>query len=189
MTISTRLRALALMPLAALAVHEVRFAAAPADQAGGHGYLELAAPAAGILCALVVAELVFRLARADRERPRRSGLRWMRLWLVAATGLLAAYGAQELIEAAMCACRPVGGAAVLGAGGWAALPAAMAIGGLLAIALRGAEAVVTRARAHTRPRRRTAPVLHPPAVAIRLRPAPLASAAAGRAPPRLATVT
>jgi hypothetical protein len=189
LTVSPHLRALALMPLAALAVHEVRFALAPATASGGHGYLELVAAAAGILCALVVAELVFRVSRRGATPSERAGLRWVRLWLLATAGLLAVYAGQELIETAMCGCRPAGAAAVVGGGGWLALPAALAVGGLLALALRGAEAVVARAAGRARPRRRvTAPSAPTPVFAIRLRPAPLASAAAGRAPPGLAPV-
>jgi hypothetical protein len=189
MNVSVRLRALALLPLAALAVHELRFALAPGASSGGHGYLDLVAPAAGFLCALVAAELVARVARGRAgmgQRPRQS---WLGLWLVVAAGLIAAYVGQELIEGALCGCRPAGPVAVLGAGGWVALPAALAIGGLLALALRGAEAVVARVAPRARPRRR--PVAHASrlaAVAKRLRPAPLASAAAGRAPPRFAPV-
>jgi hypothetical protein len=82
---------------------------------------------------------------------------------------------------------------VLGGGGWWALPAALAVGGLLALALR-AGAVVGNALAElvplrlrlSRPRRETRRAR--PAMPQLVAPAPLARAAAGRAPPRGAVV-
>ena len=70
--ISLRARAAALLPLAALGVHDLRYRLAYGGDAGhelarqGHAYLGIAKPLVGVLCALAAAEAVARLARAWR---------------------------------------------------------------------------------------------------------------------------
>ncbi|MDX6698216.1 MAG: hypothetical protein QOE65_1613 [Solirubrobacteraceae bacterium] len=187
--LSLRARAAALLPLAALAVHDgfYRLGEPHAGSGSGHGYLAGATALAGVLAALVVAALVARLAHAwrgvDAAEP---GVAWRRLWLVTTLGLLAVFALQECLEAA------VAGHAVAfaGSGAWVAVPLALAAGGLLTLVLRGARAVA--AAVAGRGARR--PVLRPSPRAGRLvaRPAPrpcappLALCAAGRAPPPFA---
>jgi hypothetical protein len=187
---------MALLPLAALAVHQLRYGLAfgadaqqrLADQ--GHAYLGSVEALAVVLCAVAAGAFLTRLAGAwcgngERRAPERFGL--LRLWLASALALAAIYTGQELLEGLLAAGHPPGVAGVLGHGGWLALPLSLAIGGGLALLLRGAQAVlalVRRAAARRRPRAAAAPSLR-----IRLatvaprRSAPLASAAAGRAPP------
>ena len=194
--ISLRSRAAALLPLAALAVHDLRYRLAYGGDAGhelarqGHAYLGIAKPLVGVLCALAAAEMVARLARAWRigDAAERNWSR-SRLWALATVALVAVFFGQELLEGAIFAGHPAGLAGVLGAGGWLALPLSFVAGGVLTLFLAGARAA---ARALTARHRRPASRLPfsggqrlPVAVAARRSP-PLASAAAGRAPPRVA---
>ena len=189
------------MPAAALLVHQLRYelafgADAPwALAAQGHAYLSSLTPWFVLLAALALGaslgSLAQRWARGDDacERagrsPRAAGLR---VWLLATLGLLAIYAGQELIEGALADGHAVGWAAVVGGGGWWALPAALVVGGAVALVLR-AGVVVAAALAEQRPRltlRAALRELHPPAPSAPLLVvrAPLACAAAGRAPPR-----
>jgi hypothetical protein len=191
--ISLRLRMAGLLPLGALAVHDLRYRLAYGADAGrqldhqGHAYLGLAKPLLGVLCALVAAELLARLARAWRlgEADERSWSRG-RLWAGGIVALVGVFGVQELIEGALFAGHPAGLTGVLGGGGWLALPLSLAVAGALTLLLAGARAVVNAVAA----RRRGLPEGRRPLGTRRLllsvslaRVAPLASAAAGRAPP------
>lgn len=201
------LRGAALMPAAALAVHQLRYrlafgAQAPRELAAeGHAYLATLAPWIALVAALAVGAALGRLARRwaapDAGRPGREARGALRVWLVAATALLVVYAAQELLEGALAAGHRGGLAGVLGAGGWWALPLALAAGGLLALALC-AERAAERALAARRPPLRLAPPparggepapAAPAAAPRRPLPAPLARAAAGRAPPPFAVAT
>jgi len=63
-------------------------------------------------------------------------------WLVASVALLAIYVSQETVEGLLSAGHPGGVAAVFGHGGLVAVPIALAIGGLIALAQRGAGVVL-----------------------------------------------
>ena len=196
--VSLRARAAALLPLAALAVHDLRYRLAYGGDAGhelvrhGHAYLGIAKPLVGVLFALIVAELLARLARAWRvgEVGERTWSRG-RLWLFATCALVAGFVGQELLEGAVFAGHPAGAAGVLGAGGWLALPLSLVAGGGLTLFLAGARAAARALTArHRRPAFRrpfSGGRRMPVAVAARRSP-PLASAAAGRAPPRVAAL-
>jgi hypothetical protein len=197
------LRGAALMPAAALLVHQLRYelafgADAPralAEQ--GHAYLSSLTPWLVLLAALALGAslgaLVQRWARDGVDDGEGHGARRMagvRLWLLASAGLSAIFAGQELLEGALAAGHAAGVAAVLGGGGWWALPAALLVGGLLTLALRAGAAVedalveLGRLRLRLRPHsRKAARLLRPTAPFLRA-PAPLARAAAGRAPPR-----
>jgi hypothetical protein len=193
------LRGAALMPAAALLVHQLRYelafgADAPRALAvQGHAYLSSLTPwvvlLAGLALGASLGALVQRWAdgRAVAAGPRATG---MRVWLLASAALFGIYAGQELLEGAFAGGHASGLAAVLGGGGWWALPAALLVGGLLALALRigvvAGEALARLARpmrlalrAALRELRRFVP--RGPALA---EPSPLARAAAGRAPPR-----
>lgn len=198
------LRGAALMPAAALLVHQLRYELAYGGDAAralgeqGHAYLSSLTPWLVLLAALGLGASLGALvqrwagggAAGARERqgaaPRRPGLR---LWLLASLVLLAIYAGQELLEGGFAAGHAAGLTAVVGGGGWWALPAALVVGGLLALALR-LGAAADAALVATRPLRLTLRgalrgrrVALPAAVA--LAPcAPLAWEAAGRAPPR-----
>jgi hypothetical protein len=173
------LRALLLVPLVAATVDQAR--ATLACGWSGQSCLETAGGGAlgafGVILliayALGVAVLVARLT------VRRAGLG--RRWLVAAAGLLAVCGGQALMAAAL------GDGGALG-GGWLELVALCgAAGGVVALALRAVRAGVALAGSFrpSAPRWRPAAVLLWTAAAplAGRAPSPLATAAAGRAPP------
>ncbi|HTG33007.1 MAG TPA: hypothetical protein VLB76_08755 [Thermoanaerobaculia bacterium] len=203
------LRGAALMPAAALLVHQLRYELAYRGDASralgeqGHAYLSSLTPWLVLLAALALGAslgaLVQRWAaggglragsRADVGAPRFAGAR---IWLLATLGLFAIYAGQELLEGAFAAGHASGVAAVVGSGGWWALPAAFAVGGALALLLRGG-VVVAEVLDDLAPLRLT---LRAALRTLRLRPAspelataaPLARAAAGRAPPRAVVPT
>ncbi len=69
--------------------------------------------------------------------------------------LLSLYCAQELTEGALAAGHAGGLAAVVGSGGWLALPLAIGVGGVLTLVLRAGDALVeliTGLRVRRRPR-------------------------------------
>jgi hypothetical protein len=188
----------ALLALGAIALHELRYLAAfgatgGADLRAGHGYLEslvplLAAVAVAALAVSVVAPAMLRLApslgREDCVTERAAGY---------AAALLAVHLAQELTEAALSTGHPASVAGTLGAGGWAVIPLAMALGAVAALArgwLHRAErrlvAVLARAALPRAPRRIGAPPPAPPrrplislgiGFGISRRPPPLARSA------------
>jgi hypothetical protein len=169
------LRALMLVPLLAVLVDQARvtLACAPGDQscleAAGQGPLGAAGVLVLVLYALVLAFGVGRLLlRQQRLLPR---------WLVGAAGIAAVCGGQALLAGT------IGDAGALG-GGWLELLAmCAAAGGVVALALRVAPAI--RSLRPSAPRLRPVAIFAvaaPTAVARRAL-APLATAAAGRAPP------
>jgi hypothetical protein len=173
------LRALLLVPLLAATVDQAR--ASLACGPGGESCLEAAGQssfgAAGVAVLMLYAvALAFGVGRLLLAR---SGP--LRRWLIGAAGLAAVCGGQALLVVA------VGDASALG-GGWLELLAMCgAAGGVIALALRAAPAAVALLRSlrPTAPRLRPVPILaHGAAapIARRLGP-PLATAAAGRAPP------
>jgi hypothetical protein len=200
-------RGAALMPAAALGVHQLRYelaygADAPRALAQqGHAYLSSLTPWIVLLAALAFGASLGALAQrwaggagedGSRAVSRRGAA--VRVWLLASAALFAIFAGQELLEGMLADGHAAGVAAVLGGGGWWALPAALLVGGLLALALRAGAVVEDvlaelaplrlrlrlRGRASARFLRPIAPLLHAPA--------PLARAAAGRAPPHGAAV-
>ena len=101
---------------------------------------------------------------------------------------LALYIGQELTEGLITAGHQLGPAAILGGGGLLALPASIAVGGLLALVVRGSRALVALL-VLLRGRRPRAVAARGRQVVVRRaslalpRLAPLAAAFAGRAPP------
>ncbi|HET6447970.1 MAG TPA: hypothetical protein VFG31_02585, partial [Conexibacter sp.] len=195
------LRGAALTPAAVLLVHQLRYelafgADAPralAEQ--GHAYLSSLTPWIVLLAALALGTSLGALAQrwgrasaAARGVRRRGGVR---VWLLASAALVAIFAGQELLEGWLAVGHAAGAAAVLGGGGWWALPAALLVGGLLTLALRAGTAVEdalgelmpVRLRLHARVR--VALGAPRPAAPTRRMTAPLAGAAAGRAPPRV----
>jgi hypothetical protein len=182
------LRVTALVTVAALALHELRYVIGygggshEALSSQGHAYLPFAGALAGALLAVAGAQLTARLLRARvDERPPRFGGAW--LW--ASIALVAIYAGQESIEGLVSAGHPDGLAALTAHGGLVALPLAVVLGGLVAAGLRTAgnavAAAVRRARRQLpRPRvRARRPRLQPVHVSAGV----LALCRAGRAPP------
>ena len=147
------MRGAALAPLAALAVHQLRYvlayrgAATEELAAQGHSYLHSLTPWIVLSCATAFGGFLSRLARARVTGRRGAPPSLIRLWLAAALGLLAIYASQELLEGFFATGHPEGVVGIFGGGGLWALPAAAFIGGLLALALRGAAALIARVAA------------------------------------------
>jgi hypothetical protein len=189
-------RGLVLMPAAALVVHQVRYSLAYGSQASteladqGHAYLSSLVPWIVVLVAIGLGRFVTRLAhalvtgRADwRARP------FLGLWGTTASGLIAIYVLQELLEGLFANGHPPGFAGVFGHGGWWSIPAAIAVSLATVVGLRLGQKLVKLATRSSRASRRltiTVTVLRPAALQAARR-TPLAFAAAGRAPPALRT--
>jgi len=191
------LRGAAAMPAAALAVHQLRYKLAYGAGAShalaeqGHAYLSSLVPWIVLLATLSAGATLGRFARrwAAGAGARSSGMAGVRVWLVASAALFAIYAGQELLEGLFASGHLGGLAAVLGAGGWWAVPVALLVGGLLALVLRGARVVERALDAARRGARVVARgldelVARPLTRRFAAIVAPLARAGAERAPPR-----
>jgi hypothetical protein len=179
------LRAGAMLAAGSLAVHELRFLVGYGgeDAVGGHGYLAWAAPLLALVMAAACGVWLARVGRSPGGRVRPA-----LTWLGASAALVATYVAQETIEGFASPGHP----GLLAHGGWIAVPAALAVGALVALTLRGARAADRAAAVAARPwspftiapiapRSPAVPVAAPPAP----RPRILARRLAGRGPPLL----
>jgi hypothetical protein len=182
------------MPAAALAVHQLRYHLAYGSharrelEAQGHAYLHSLAPWIVMLAALTFGAFVIRVAHAWRTRsgsaigPRRT----IRLWALTSLGLVTIYACQELLEGFAASGHPVGISGVFGGGGVWAIAAAIAVGGVMTLLVRGASAAIELVAAARpdwrRPRALRTSAKRLPDAALRLVD-PLAASAAGRAPP------
>jgi hypothetical protein len=189
-----RLPVAPLMPVAALAVHQLRYLLAYGPKgsselaATGHSYLDSLTPWLVLLLALGVGGFLGRLARAWRAGedggPQHRGA--LGVWLAATAGLILIYAGQEFLEGLFATGHPAGLAGIFGHGGLWALPAALAVGAVLALLVRGGRAAIAFAarlgRARPRGRRRLA-LARRPAAPVLIPPSPLAACSAGRAPP------
>jgi hypothetical protein len=189
-----RLGPVAVMPAAAFAVHQLRYwlafgnQAAAVLQAQGHSYLHSVVPWIVVLIALSAGLFLRALGRAFAgccSVPRYT-LSFGALWLLCAACLVAVYVSQELLEGVFLSGHPPGLAGVFGYGGWWSVPAALAVGLVLAAVFHGARWVLRDvARRHARGARvrpRRIPV-HTPRDVLLPRPAPLADGWSGRGPP------
>ena len=186
------LRATALLSVGVLVVHELRYRLAfsghgdHAVEAHGHSHLSLVAPIVGLLVLVAAARLLQQVATGQADRGPRS---LMRLWLLAASALVVAFTAQELLEGALAPGHPAGLAGAFGHGGLIALPLAMVVGAVIALLLRGADRLVA---AGSRVGSGLVGLVLPnrgralrPAPTFAEAPSPLATLAAGRAPPHV----
>lgn len=185
----------ALFPFGAVAVHQLRYQLAfgadasreLADQ--GHAYLHELTPWIVLAVAAGAGGLLARLARAWRSGESERGRCLAALWALTSAALFSIYVGQEFLEGLLAGGHPQGLAGILGDGGLWALPASIAVGGLLALLVRGGRALVARVARLGRRRPRVAAARAPkgavrPARVALPRLAPLAGASAGRAPPR-----
>ena len=187
------LRVAALLAVAALVLHELRYLTGHGEHADtalaaqGHGYLALLSPAAAVLLALAAAQLLRALRRAGRTgTAAEAAPGFLTSWAGASAGLLCVYAGQELAEGWLATGHPVGLAALTAHGGAVAVPLALALGALVAVGVRGAAvAVELAARRSLRrsPVRAPAQPGTPSAPPERPAPAVLARNLAGRAPP------
>jgi hypothetical protein len=191
MTWIWRVRAAVLTLIGILVVHQGRYLfATPQHEhelSAAHSYLVWLAPISVVLGLLVFVHLVVVVGRAragaDPQLPGTGGL-----WLAVTATLLSAFAAQECLEDLLTHGHLPSLAELLGAGGWTAIPVAVAVAGGIALLLRGAAHVVRWAleRGRRRAARHTslAPAApRPPIFAV---PSSiLARRLAGRGPPVL----
>ena len=193
-SLTQRLAPLAVMPAAAFAVHQLRYWLAFGGRAGavlqaqGHSYLHSIVPWIVLLVALAAGAFLRTLGRAlggRRSMPRYT-LSFLALWLLCAGCLVAIYVTQEFLEGVFATGHPAGLVGIFGYGGWWSVPAALAVGLVLAALFHGCRWVLSEVaqrcgRDSTIVRRRTAaPVPRGPLVP---RLTPLADGWSGRGPP------
>lgn len=190
-------RLAAVIAVAALVLHELRYLIGFGDHAGealaarGHAYLPFAGGVAGLLLALAGAQLLVAIDRARRTARGERAPSFARLWLALAAVLLAVYSGQELLEALLSRGQHLGPAVPFAEGGWSAIPLALVLGAASALLLTGASRAVMTAARRARPvrlrplrggpRRPVAPTRAPCHV--------MARHLAGRAPPALRPTT
>jgi hypothetical protein len=184
--IAHKVRLASILAVGAFALHQVRYlvasAAASSAEHSAHGYMtDLMAPIAVLVLAGALATLIRGTEGAASARAplgRRSAL--------FAGTLLAIYVAQELLETILTVGHPAL-PAMLGAGGWIAVPLAVVIGALSAVLARALErveraiAIVHAIRLRSRPPAVRGRAL--PARGLRLPSSPLAFGLARRPPP------
>lgn len=188
------LRPIALLAAGSLALHELRYAygygarSRTALAEHGHGYLAAVEGLAVLLALAAVAGLGLALVRA-RLGGGRSGSAgsFGHIWLGSSAALWTIYVLQEWLEGLLAPGHPAGLAGVVGQGGWIAALLAVVIGGLVALALRGAERVLEWAASDRRPSagRPASEPLGSPRASTRPRIALIAAHGAERAPPSL----
>ena len=140
----------ALLPLASVAVHQLRYLLAYRDGAGqqlqrtGHSYLHSAVPWIVIAAALAFGVFLRRLGQAvaGHTSPGRYTLSFVGLWMACAVGLAAIFVVQELLEGVVATGHAVGLAGVFAYGGWWSIPASGCVGLVLAAILHGARWVL-----------------------------------------------
>jgi len=186
----------ALVPPAALAVHQLRFLLAFGGSASvhlerqGHSYLHSLTPWIVLLIGLAVGVFLWALGRAlgGQRSPPRYTLSLAALWVVCSLCLVAIYVAQEFLEGLFATGHPAGLAGIFGYGGLWSIPAALCVGLLLAAVFHGARWVLDEVaqRRHcvvcSPPPARTPPARPLDVMLPRL--SPLAEGWSGRGPPR-----
>ena len=183
---------LLLVPAAALLVHQLRYTLAYGSQAGaqlaatGHSYQHSLVPWVILTLGIGLSSFLRRAAHAMRsgQTGPLARLSAASLWAVTTAGLLAVYALQESLEELYASGHPTGFTGIFGHGGWWAVPSAVVVAVAVVALLRVGRAVLCFAgRLATRPIR-FRPLMTPAPWAVVLAvPAPLARAAAGRAPP------
>ncbi len=156
-------------------------------QRQGHSYLHSVAPWIVLLIAVSAGILLRALGRAfgGRGSVPRYTLSFTALWLVCAASLVAIYASQEFLEGLFATGHPGGLVGIFGYGGWWAVPAALAVGLVLAAIFHGFQWALCQVGG---PRRRLVPVRQslvvraPHAVPVP-RLAPLANGWSDRGPP------
>src|SRR4051794_39387200 len=151
---TSMLRATALVTVAALALHELRYligyggGTPEALASQGHAYLPVAGALAGALLVVAAAQLTSRLLHGHGEK---AAPRLVVAWAWASVALLAIFVGQESLEGLLSSGHPDGIAAVTANGGLVAIPLAVGLGGLVALGRRGATRLVAAVARRARP--------------------------------------
>jgi hypothetical protein len=183
----------ALMPAAAFAVHQLRYWLAFGNRAGlmlqkqGHSYLHSVVPWIVLLIAVSAGIVLRALGRACTGRgslPRYT-LSFTALWLLCAACLVAIYTCQELLEGLFATGHPAGLVGIFGYGGWWSIPAALAVGLVLAAMFHGFQWVLRQVgeRRLIRVPARPSVIARAPRRVLIPRLAPLANGWSDRGPP------
>lgn len=189
----------ALVPMAAFAVHQLRYLLTYGSGAGaeltdtGHSYLHSVVPWIMLLVGISVGAFLWSLGRAAAGKRSASGngLSFVSLWMVCAVCLLAIYCTQEFLEGLFATGHPTGIAGIFGFGGLWAIPSAIGVGLVLATILHGAHWTLEQLSCRHRPAlavsaHRVSPVVRPRDPA-RATAGPLVRGWSDRGPPLLAT--
>jgi hypothetical protein len=178
-------------PAAVLAVHQLCYMLAFGSRAGselsadGDRYVATAALVAGALVVISAGVTLIRLAASrGRETPQSSGAPLCLVWLGLTLVLLAGFCALEGLEMAFEPYHAGGFVGIFGEGGLWALPAAAFVGAVMALLVRGGQALLWLAA--RRLVRQRVSLLWPVrrAGSRGSQPhRPMATCAAGRAPP------
>jgi hypothetical protein len=190
-----RVAPVALMPAAAFAVHQLRYWLTFGSQVGvelerqGHSYLHSVVPWIVVLIAVAVGVFLRSLGRAfgGQRTVRRPTVSFAALWLLCSVSLAIIYMSQEFLEGLFATGHPSGLVGVFGFGGGWSVPAAGAVGLVLAAVFYGASWVLVELAGRYRQDR--GPVGAPPADIGRppdlfVSPlAPLLAGWSGRGPP------
>ena len=151
------LRPLALLAAASIAVHDLRYLLAFGNDAGhvladqGHAYMATVSPLVGVLLTVGFARLLLGAAAGGR-RGQVSAIRARRVWPLAALALLTIFSVQELLEGMFATGHPSGWTGVFGNGGWLAIALSLALGGVVALAMRVAKRLEAGAQLVRAPR-------------------------------------
>ena len=130
----------AVVPAAALVVHQLRYLLAFGGNAGmelarqGHSYLHSVVPWIVLSIGLAVGAFLWALGsalRGQRSVPRYT-LSLVALWVLCSACLVGIYVAQESLEGLFATGHPGGVAGIFGYGGWWAVPVSMCVGLVLA---------------------------------------------------------
>jgi hypothetical protein len=179
------------MPAASVAVHQLRYWLAYGSRANteladqGHSYLHSLVPWTIFGIAVGAGLFLRRLGGAlhARSAPETSRLPAGAMWLATWIWLVAIYATQETLEAFLATGHPAGFAGVFGHGGWWAVPAAAALAlVVVAVFLVGRTLLRLAASAPRLSHWFPVSVRVPCGIAV-VGVRPLASSAAGRAPP------
>jgi hypothetical protein len=185
----------ALVPAAALAVHQLRFLLAFGPNAGlelarqGHSYLHSLVPWIVLLIGVAAGAFLWGLGRALRGQTSvpRYTMSLVGLWVVCSACLVAIFVAQEFLEGVFAVGHPAGLAGIFGYGGWWSIPVALCVGLVLAVVFHGARWVLDEVAQRRRgvacgPLLRLAAPARP-RDALLARLSPLAEGSSGRGPP------
>jgi hypothetical protein len=184
-----------LIPVAAFAVHQLRFLLAFGSGAGveladtGHSYLHSVVPWIMLLVGVSVGAFLWSLARAASGKRSQSGrgLSFLALWAVCAVCLLAIYCTQEFLEGLLATGHPTGIEGIFGFGGLWSIPSAAGVGLVLATILHGASWTLEQvSRRHSSPLQlpaRRVPRVARPRDLARVLVAPLVRGWCDRGPP------
>lgn len=184
-----------LIALGSWIVHQVRATVMLGDTSTAHAlahaqqHAELVGPMLVWINAIAAASWALSLRRDQAVTTRRVSFRgtWIRTSLV----LLFIFFTQETLEGLLAPGHPPILAGTIGGGGWIVIPLALAVGALIALAVRGGRAIrVAIVRARQRKSRRAVAQsdFEPPQPGLgrRLHSRLIAANLAGRAPPLLA---